>query len=217
MDYPKRIFTLEMPREYIAMRVLCHEALVSQSHARQKNLTADEWNRIAKAASRAMATPMYIDDTPGITPTQIRSHSLPLMRDKDLDMIIVDYLGLIQYNGQINIREIINQMKAIALELNVPVVVTSQLKRADRNRPDKRPALGDLPDSKFIEKNADVILLLYREGYYNRFAEERNISDVIITRQRGKPLETVELYWLDKYLLFANVSRERPEEKEKWE
>ena len=211
------VFTLEMPQEYIAMRVLCQEALVNPRHTREKSLTTDEWNRITKAAVKAMATPMYIDDTPGITPGQIRSRSLLLMKEKSLDLIVVDYLGLMQSDGQKNTREIISRLKAIALELNVPVVVTSQLKRADRNRPDKRPVLSDLPDPEFIEKNADVIMLLYREGYYNCFAEEKNITEVIIARQHNKPLETVELYWLDKYLLFANISRERQEEKEKWE
>ncbi len=219
MNKGKRVavFTLEMPRECIAMRVLCHEALVSPRHARQKNLTTDEWNRITKAAVKAMATPMYIDDTPAITPGQIRSRSLRLMKDKGLDMIVVDYLGLMQSDGQRNIREIICQMKALAMEVNVPVIVTSKLKRADNARPDKRPVLGDLPDSELIKKNADVIMLLYREGYYNCFAEEKNITEMIIARQHNKPLETVELYWLDKYLLFANILRERPEEKEKWE
>ena len=209
------VFTLEMPRECIAMRVLCHEALVSPHHAREKSLTADEWNRITKAAVRAMATPMYIDDTPGITPAQIRSRSLRLMKEKGLDLIVVVYPGLMQSDGQRNINDIISQLKAIALELNIPVVVTSQLKRADRNRPDKRPVLSDLPDSEFIEKNADVIMLLYREGYYNRFAEEKDITEVIIAGRYNEPFETVELVWLGEYLLFANIVRENTEEQEK--
>ena len=219
MNKGKRVavFTLEMPREYIAMRVLCQEALVNPCHAREKSLTTNEWNRITKAAVKAMATPMYIDDTPAITPGQIRSRSLLLMKEKGLDLIVMDYLGLMQPDGQMNSRETASRLKAIGLELNVPVIVTSKLKRADNARPDKRPVLDDLPDSELIKKNADVIMLLYREGYYNCFAKEKNITEVIIARQHNKPLETVELYWVDKYLLFANILRERPEEKEKWE
>ena len=216
MDKKKNVavFTLEMPRKYIAMRVLCQEALVNPLHAQLKKLTTDEWGRITEAAVRAMTTPMYIDDTPGLTPAQIRSRSLQLMENKGLDLIVVDYLWLMKSDEKMNNKEITSELKAIALELNVPIIVTAQLKRADINRPDKRPVLNDLSSSKFIEKNADVIMLLYREGYYNCFLEdpERNICEVIIITQSDNHLKTVELFWLDNLLLFANISEKTDQE-----
>ena len=215
MDYGKTVavFTLEMPREQIAMRMLCSEARVDMQRVRKGTLSDEEWIRLAKSLGPMANAPMYIDDTAGITPTQLRSRCRRLMMDASLDLVVLDYLGLMHAdsrveNRQLEVSEISRQLKAIALELKIPVLACAQLSRANRDRIDKRPVLSDLRDSGSIEQDADVVMFLHREEYYNKETEDKNIGEVIIAKQRSGPLGTVKLAWLSEHTTFANLSRE---------
>jgi replicative DNA helicase len=207
------VFTLEMPREQIAMRMLCSDARVDMQRVRRGTLRDDDWDRIAKTLGPLSAAPMYIDDTAAITPTQLRSRCRQLKMDKGLDLVVVDYLGLMRADGktenrQLEVSEISRQLKAIALELKIPVVACAQLSRANKDRVDKRPMLSDLRDSGSIEQDADVVMFLHREEYYNKDTEDKNIGEVIISKQRSGPLGTVKLAWLSEFTTFANLARD---------
>ena len=207
------VFTLEMPREQIAMRVLCSDARVDMQRVRKGTVSTEDWMKLAKSMTPMAAAPMYIDDTAGITPSQLRSRCRRLMMDRGLDLIVVDYLGLMRADGrvenrQLEVSEISRQLKAIALDLKVPVVACAQLSRANKDRTDKRPVLSDLRDSGSIEQDADVVMFLHREEYYNKETEDRNIGEVIIAKQRNGPLGTVKLAWLSEYTTFANLARD---------
>ena len=207
------VFTLEMPREQIALRVLCSDARVDMQRVRKGTLSNEDWIKLANSLPTMVAAPMYIDDTAGITPTQLRSRARRLMMDKGLDLIVVDYLGLMQAdrrveNRQLEVSEISRQLKAIALDLKIPVVACAQLSRANKDRQDKRPVLSDLRDSGSIEQDADVVMFLHREEYYNKETDDKNIGEVIIAKQRSGPLGTVKLAWLSEYTTFANLARD---------
>ena len=207
------VFTLEMPREQIAMRMLCSDARVDMQKVRKGTLEDADWVRLAKSLVPMGAAPLYIDDTAGLTPTKLRSRCRRLMMDKKLDLVVVDYLGLMHADGrvenrQLEVSEISRQLKAIALELKIPIVACAQLSRANKDRLDKRPVLSDLRDSGSIEQDADVVMFLHREEYYNKDTEDRNIGEVIVAKQRSGPLGTVKLAWLGQYATFANLARE---------
>ena len=207
------VFTLEMPREQIAMRMLCSDAQVDMQRVRKGTLTDKDWTSLANSVQRMADAPMYIDDTAGITPSQLRSRCRRLKMDKGLDMVIVDYLGLMKADGrvesrQLEVSEISRQLKAIALDMKIPIVACAQLSRANKDRLDKRPVLSDLRDSGSIEQDADVVMFLHREEYYNKETEDKNIGEVIISKQRSGPLGTVKLAWLSEYTTFANLARE---------
>jgi replicative DNA helicase len=207
------VFTLEMPREQIAMRMLCSDARVDMQRVRRGTLRDEDWDRIAKSLGPLSAAPMYIDDTAAITPTQLRSRCRQLKMDKGLDLVVVDYLGLMRADGktenrQLEVSEISRQLKAIALELKIPVVACAQLSRANKDRVDKRPMLSDLRDSGSIEQDADVVMFLHREEYYNKDTEDKNIGEVIVSKQRSGPLGTVKLAWLSEFTTFANLARD---------
>ena len=207
------VFTLEMPREQIAMRVLCSDARVDMQRVRKGTVSTDDWIKLAKSMTPMAAAPMYIDDTAGITPSMLRSRCRRLMMDKGLDLIIVDYLGLMRADGrvenrQLEVSEISRQLKAITLDLKVPVIACAQLSRANKDRQDKRPVLSDLRDSGSIEQDADVVMFLHREDYYNKETPDRNIAEVIIAKQRSGPLGTVKLAWLSEYTAFANLAKD---------
>jgi replicative DNA helicase len=208
------VFTLEMPREQIAMRMLCSDARVDMQRVRRGTLRDDDWERLAKTLGPLSAAPMYIDDTAAITPTQLRSRCRQLKMDKGLDLVIVDYLGLMRADGrtenrQLEVSEISRQLKAIALELKIPIIACAQLSRANKDRIDKRPMLSDLRDSGSIEQDADVVMFLHREEYYNKDTEDKNIGEVIISKQRSGPLGTVKLAWLSEFTTFANLAHEQ--------
>ena len=207
------VFSLEMPREQIMMRVLCGEARVNMQKVRKGILEDKEWNALAKALGPISNAPLYLDDTAGLTPSQLRSRCRRLMMDHGLDLILVDYLGLMRSDGktesrQLEVAEISRQLKAIALELKVPVIACAQLSRANKDRIDKRPMLSDLRDSGSIEQDADVVMFLHREEYYNPDTEDKNIAEVHIAKQRSGPLRTVKLAWLSETTTFANLARE---------
>ena len=208
------VFTLEMPREQIVMRLLCGEAKVNMQKVRKGLLEDREWNALAKAMGPLAAAPLYLDDTAALTPTMLRSRCQRLMMDKGkLDLILVDYLGLMRGDNrvesrQLEVSEISRSLKAIALELKVPIIACAQLSRANKDRVDKRPVLSDLRDSGSIEQDADVVMFLHREEYYNPDTEDKNIAEVIIAKQRSGPLRTVKLAWLGETTTFANLARE---------
>ena len=208
------VFSLEMPREQIVMRMLCSEAKVNMQKVGKGTLEDREWVALARALGPISAAPMYLDDTAGLTPSQLRSRCRRLKAEKGrLDLVIVDYIGLMHSDGrvenrQLEVAEISRQMKAIALELKVPVIACAQLSRANKERVDKRPLLSDLRDSGSIEQDADVVLFLHREEYYNRDTEDKNIAEIIIAKQRSGPLGMVKLAWLSEYTTFANLAKD---------
>ena len=209
------VFTLEMPREQIAMRLLCSQAKVDMQRVRRGTLRDDDWQKLAEALGPLSAAPMYIDDTSAITPSMLRSRCRRLMMDSGrLDLVVVDYLGLMRSDGraenrQLEVSEISRQLKAIALELKIPIMACAQLSRANKDRIDKRPVLSDLRDSGSIEQDADVVMFLHREEYYNRETEDKNIGEVIVSKQRSGPVGTVKLAWLSEYTTFANLARDQ--------
>ena len=208
------VFTLEMPREQIALRLLCSDARVDMQRVRKGTLHDDDWIRLARSLGPLSAAPMYIDDTAGISPTQLRSRCRRLMMDRGgLDLVVVDYLGLMRSDGraesrQLEVSEISRSLKAIALELKIPIIACAQLSRANKDRIDKRPVLSDLRDSGSIEQDADVVMFLHREEYYNKDTEDKNIGEVIISKQRSGPLGTVKLAWLSEFTTFANLAKD---------
>ena len=207
------VFSLEMPREQIALRVLCSEARVDMQKVRQGTLSGDDWMRLARALGPIAGSNMYLDDTAGISPSQLRSRCRRLMMDHGLDLIVVDYLGLMHADGkaenrQLEVSEISRQLKAIALELKVPLLACAQLSRASTARVDKRPALQDLRDSGSIEQDADVVMFIHREGYYDPNCEEKTVGEILVSKQRNGPLGTVKVAWLSEYTTYANLAPE---------
>ncbi|MBQ8556518.1 MAG: replicative DNA helicase [Clostridia bacterium] len=207
------VFSLEMPREQIALRLLCSDAKVNMQRVRQGTLSGDDWMRLARSLGPMSNSGIYIDDTAGITPTQLRSRCRRLMMDKGLDLIVVDYLGLMHADGknenrQLEVSEISRQLKAIALELKVPLLACAQLSRANASRDNKRPTLTDLRDSGSIEQDADVVMFIHREGYYDPDCEEKNVGEIIVSKQRNGPLGTVKVAWLSEYATYANLAPE---------
>ncbi len=207
------VFSLEMPREQIVMRMLCSEARVDMQKVRKGVLKDEDWLKLARALGPLSNAPMYLDDTAGLSPNMLRSRCRRLMMDHGLDLILVDYLGLMHGDSrvesrQLEVAEISRQMKALALEMKIPVICCAQLSRANKDRVDKRPMLSDLRDSGSIEQDADVVLFLHREEYYNPETEDKNIAEVNIAKQRSGPLGTVKLAWLSEYTTFASLSRD---------
>ena len=204
-------FSLEMPREQIAMRMLCAQARVDMQRVRQGSLSNDDWMRLANAINPLAGSEIYIDDTAGITPTQLRSRCRRLMMEKGLDLIVLDYLGLMRVDGkaenrQLEVSEISRSLKAIALDLKVPLIACAQLSRAATTRQDKRPVLSDLRDSGSIEQDADVVMFLHREAYYDRENADQNVGEVIVAKQRNGPLDNIRLAWLSEYASYANLA-----------
>lgn len=205
-------FSLEMPREQLAMRMLCADARVDMQSVRHGTLKDDDWIAISKALGPLAASSLYIDDTAGITPSQLRSRCRRLKLERGLDMVMVDYLQLMSADGrtenrQNEVSEISRALKGIAKELNVPLIALAQLSRAGAQRSDKRPILSDLRDSGSIEQDADVVMFLHREEYYEPNTEDKNIAEVIIAKQRNGPLGTVKLAWLGQYTRFATLAK----------
>ena len=207
---PVAIFSLEMPREQIAMRLLCGDARVDMQHVRSGTLRDKEWIKLAQTVNPLSNEKVYIDDTAGLTPMQMRSRVRRIMLEKGLDLVIIDYLQLMGADGksenrQQEVSEISRRLKAIALELKIPILACAQLSRANTQRTVKRPMLSDLRDSGSIEQDADVVMFLHREAYYDQTSEETNTAEVIIAKQRNGPLGTVKLNWLSEFTLFEDM------------
>jgi replicative DNA helicase len=208
------IFSLEMSRHQLATRMLCSHARVDASNVRTGNLDPnDDWRRLIEASEVLHALPILIDDTPGLTITQLRSKARRLRAEHpDLGLIVIDYLQLMQGTGGAKesrenvISNISRGLKILAKELDIPVIALSQLNRSLESRTDKRPMPSDLRESGAIEQDADIILFIYRDEVYNQDSPKKGIAEIIIAKQRSGPIGTVELAFLDKYILFQNLA-----------
>lgn len=203
------IFSLEMSKEQLAYKLLCSEANVDMLSLRTGNLEDKDWENIARAAGPLSAAKIYIDDTAGVSIMEMRSKCRRLKIEHGIDLILIDYLQLMSGSGeesrQQEVSEISRNIKAIAKEMQCPVIALSQLSRAPEQRADHRPMLSDLRESGSIEQDADLVMFLYRDEYYNKETEEKNVGECIIAKQRNGPVGTVKLAWLGQYSKFANL------------
>ena len=209
---PVAIFSLEMSKDQLVNRILCSEAMVDSNKVRTGKLGEDDWVKLAGAIGPLSEAEIYIDDTPGISVTEIRTKCRKLSIDKGIGLVVIDYLQLVQGSKRAGSREqeiaeISRSLKILAKEINVPVIALSQLSRAVEQRPDHRPTLSDLRESGSIEQDADIVMFLYRDDYYNKESEKKDIAEVIIAKQRGGQTGTVELLWMGQYTKFVNLER----------
>ena len=207
------IFSLEMSKEQLVNRLLCSQAMLDSQKLRTGGLEQDDWSKIAQAMGELSEAPIYINDVPGINAMQLRAMCRKLKLEKGLDLIVIDYLQLMSGHGkndsrQQEISEISRSLKAIAREMEAPVIALSQLSRACEARADHRPMLSDLRESGAIEQDADVVAFLYRDEYYNPDTEKKNQAEVIIAKQRNGPVGTVDLVWLGAYTKFVDMERQ---------
>lgn len=208
------IFSLEMSKEQLVNRLFALESRVEAQNLRNGTLSDTEWMNLIEGAEVVAGSKLIIDDTPGISITELRSKCRKYKLEHGLDLIMIDYLQLMTGSGKSNesrqqeISDISRSLKGLARELNVPVISLSQLSRAVEQRPDHRPMLSDLRESGAIEQDADVVMFLYRDDYYNKDTEEKNVAEVILAKQRNGPIGTVKLVWLPQYTKFANMQRD---------
>ena len=208
------IFSLEMSKEQLVNRMFSLESSVDAQKLRTGQLNDQEWERLIESAGVIGRSNLIIDDTPGISISELRSKCRKFKLEHGLSMIIIDYLQLMSGSGrsdsrQQEISDISRSLKAVARELSVPVLALSQLSRAVEQRPDHRPMLSDLRESGAIEQDADVVMFIYRDDYYNHDTDKKGVSEIIIAKQRNGPIGTVELAWLPEYTKFANLERPR--------
>ncbi|OBR66648.1 replicative DNA helicase [Paenibacillus oryzae] len=207
------IFSLEMSAAQLVQRMICAEANVDATRMRTGTLEGDDWEKLTMAIGALSEAQIYIDDTPGITVADIRAKCRRLKKERGLGMILIDYLQLIQGRGkagenrQQEVSEISRTLKQIARELEVPVIALSQLSRGVEQRQDKRPMMSDLRESGSIEQDADIVSFLYRDDYYDKESEKKNIIEIIIAKQRNGPVGTVELVFLKNYNKFVSLDR----------
>ena len=204
------VFSLEMPAEQLAMRMLCCEACVDMQSVRRGMLTAEDWEKLTDAMVPIARSQIYIDATSGISVPEVRSKARRLQMEHGLDLVLIDYLSLMTATGRNNSRQeevssISRALKGLAQELKIPIIVLQQLSRANAGRSDHRPILSDIRDSGAIEQDADVVMFLHREAYYDPETEKKNIAEVIIAKQRNGPLGTVELGWQAEYTKFVDL------------
>lgn len=215
-DITTAIFSLEMSKLQLVNRIISMESKVDSKNIRTGNLSPSEWASIAEGASNVGMSGLIIDDTPGISIGELRAKCRKLKRDNNLGLVIIDYIQLMTGGGksesrQQEVSEISRALKGIARELNVPVIALSQLSRAVESRPDKRPMLSDLRESGAIEQDADVVMFIYRDEYYNKDTDRKGEAEIIIAKQRNGPTGTVNLAYIADFTKFANleISRER--------
>ena len=212
---PVAIFNLEMSKDQLVNRILCSEAMVDSNKVRTGKLEEDDWAKLANIVGPLSDSRIYIDDTPGISIMEIRTRCRKLKMEKDIGLIIIDYLQLVQGSSKKSssreqeIAEISRSLKILAKELNVPVIALSQLSRAAEARQDHRPMLSDLRESGAIEQDADIVMFLYRDDYYNPDSEKKNVAEVILAKHRAGSTGTVELLWMGSYTKFANLDKYR--------
>ncbi len=210
---PVAIFSLEMSKEQMANRILCSEALVDSNKVRTGKVEDDDWVKLAQASGILSEAQIFIDDTPGISIMEIRAKCRKMKLEKDIGLVVIDYLQLVQGSSkrgasrEQEIAEISRSLKILAKEINVPVIALSQLSRAPEQRPDHRPMLSDLRESGSIEQDADIVMFLYRDDYYNQDSEKKNVAEVILAKHRAGSTGTVELAWLGSYTKFANLEQ----------
>ena len=210
---PTAIFSMEMSAEQLSFRMIASIGRVNQSHLRKGNLTDEDWSRIDSAVSIMSDAPLYIDDSAGLTPTEVRARARRLKREHDLGLIVIDYLQLMQVTGTkenraTEISEISRSLKALAKELAVPVIALSQLNRSVEQRTDKKPVMSDLRESGAIEQDADLIVFIYREEVYEPDTPRRGVADIIIGKQRNGPVGEFHLTFLGEFTKFENLVAE---------
>ena len=207
------IFSLEMSKEQLVNRLFAMESKVDSQHLRTGNLSDMEWEKLIESAGMIGQSKLIIDDTPGISIADMRSKCRKFKLEMDLKMIIIDYLQLMSGSGrgtdsrQQEISDISRSLKSLARELQVPVLALSQLSRAVEQRPDHRPMLSDLRESGAIEQDADVVMFIYRDDYYNPDTEKKGIAEINIAKQRNGPIGTIDLVWLPEFTKFANLQK----------
>jgi len=211
---PVAVFNLEMSKEQVVNRMLCSEAMVDSQRMRTGKLEDDDWTKIAHTLGPMSDAPIYIDDTPGASIMDIRAKCRRLKLEKNLGLVVIDYLQLMQGRGknesrQQEVSDISRSLKILAKELNVPVITLSQLSRAAETRTDHRPMLSDLRESGAIEQDADIVMFIYRDDYYNPDTDKKNVAEIIIAKHRNGSTGTVELAWLGQFTKFVNLEKQR--------
>lgn len=211
-DITTAVFSLEMSKEQLVNRLLSLESKVDSQSIRTGSLGDEEWGKLIEGAGIIGGSHMIIDDTPGISIAELRSKCRKYKLEHNLGIIFIDYLQLMSGSGrtdsrQQEISDISRSLKSLARELNVPVVALSQLSRAVEQRPDHRPMLSDLRESGAIEQDADVVMFIYRDDYYNKDSESKNIAEIIIAKQRNGPIGTIDLVWMPNYTKFVNMQK----------
>ena len=206
---PVAVFSMEMPGEQLAMRMISSLGRIDQHHIRTGQLTDEDWPRITSAVHMLSEASLFIDDTPAMSPNEVRARARRMKRKHGLGLVVVDYLQLMQVHGgsenrATEISEISRGLKALAKELNVPVIALSQLNRSLEQRPDKRPIMSDLRESGAIEQDADLIVFIYRDEVYNDDSPEKGMAEIIIAKQRNGPIGKSVLTFLGKYTKFEN-------------
>jgi replicative DNA helicase len=206
---PTAIFSMEMPSQQLAFRMISSLGRVDQTHLRTGNFPDEDWSRINTAVQLMSEAPIFIDDTPSLSPTEIRARARRLHREHGLGLVIIDYLQLMQVEGSkenraTEISEISRSLKALAKELEVPVIALSQLNRSVEQRADKRPVMSDLRESGAIEQDADLIVFIYREEVYNQDTPRKGIADIAIAKQRNGPIGDFPLTFVGRYTKFEN-------------
>ena len=209
---PVAVFSMEMPADALAMRMLSSLGQIDQHRLRTGRLNDDDWPRLTSAIALLNEAPLFIDDTPALTSTELRARARRLKRDHGLSMIVIDYIQLMQGSGKAGenrtteVSEISRSLKALAKELEVPVIALSQLNRSLEQRPNKRPIMSDLRESGAIEQDADLIVFIYRDEVYNEDSPEKGKAEIIIGKQRNGPIGTVALTFQGKYTRFENFA-----------
>jgi replicative DNA helicase len=211
---PVVVFSLEMSKEQLALKLLCSEAGVDNQRIRTGSLMDSDWPRLSHALGKLSDSVMFIDDTPGVSALEIRARSRRIKAEHDLGLIVIDYLQLMQSRGrsenrQQEVSEISRALKSLARELNVPVMALSQLSRAVEQRTDKKPFLADLRESGSLEQDADIVAFLYRDDYYNPDTDRKGITELIIAKQRNGPVGTVELFFQKEFSKFGGLDKYR--------
>ena len=209
-NIPVAIFNLEMSKSMIVNRIICSQALVDSQNIRKGDFQPEDWQQICAVIDKVSAAPIYIDDSSSITVSEIRAKCRRLKQTKNLGLVVIDYLQLMQGskradNRQQEISEISRSLKVLAKELDIPVIALSKLSITSETRSDKRPMLSDLRESGAIEQDADLVMFLYRDDYYNKDSQEKNIAEVIIAKQRSGSTGTFKLGWQGRYTKFVNI------------
>jgi len=214
-NVPVAIFSLEMSKEQMTNRILCSEAMVDSKKVRTGKIEDEDWTKLAEASGALSTSQIFIDDTPGISVMEIRAKCRKLKLEKNIGLVVIDYIQLVQGSNKKNssreqeISEISRSLKILAKEIGVPVIALSQLSRSVEQRPDHRPMLSDLRESGAIEQDADIVMFLYRDDYYNENSEKKNVAEVILAKHRGGSTGTVELAWMGNYTKFASLEKYR--------
>lgn len=208
------VFSMEMSASQLAFRLISSMGRINQQNLRTGDLAEEEWPRVTSAITMLSEAKIFIDDTPALSPGELRARSRRLKREHDLGLIVIDYLQLMQVPGTkenraTEISEISRSLKALAKELNIPVIALSQLNRSLEQRTDKRPVMADLRESGAIEQDADVIMFIYRDEYYNPDGAEKGVAEIIIGKQRNGPTGVVKLAFLGQYTKFENLASDR--------